>query len=600
MSYKKRVLVIGEASALNTGFSNYYRELLSRLVKTGKYEIGEIASYVRPDDSRMHEFVNGRWQWWGNMPTTQEEVAIFNQPSNHPRDRGQNINQFGANIFDRVCAEFKPDCIIAIRDNWMDSFILRSSFRKWFKFLWLPTVDSPQQSEEWIEDYEKCNLVMAYSDFGVHTLKLQSPKIKLYPKPMRPGVDLQVFKPLNKSNIREKFNLSNDIKIIGLLQRNQSRKMILETIDAFALMKKKFSNHPIIKKAVLLLHTAWPDNAYSFNYPRHIKRLQSNTWMKYHYKGIMSDVLQTLICHNCKSSSVCFAINLHNQSVQTLQINGQNIMGIFMPCIYCGQQTATCPTTGIGHSREQLADIYNLMDFMVQCSIAEGDGMPSTECKACGVPVIVTDHSALSEKGRFPSEYIHFKELGITKENYTINKGGITHTVAAYKHEPETGCLRAIPDIKDLSEKMYLLLTDNELRSKMSEEARECAEENYDWDKLAKQWEYVLDNIKSYDRSKTWDSPVTQHTDIKPIPVPVGLTNEQYIEWLYLNILQYPAVDPNGAQMWLQHLQAGVSREQLMQQFIKIGNQQSNESKLRDQIRSQVLGLNVNNQQEFI
>jgi hypothetical protein len=41
---KKRILFVGEASFLSTGFSNYYRELLPRLHATGKYEIGDPGS----------------------------------------------------------------------------------------------------------------------------------------------------------------------------------------------------------------------------------------------------------------------------------------------------------------------------------------------------------------------------------------------------------------------------------------------------------------------------------------------------------------------------------------------------------------------------
>ena len=59
---KKRILFTGEASFLNTGFSNIYRELLPRLVKTGKYLLAEQGSYARADDSRIHDFIRGRWK----------------------------------------------------------------------------------------------------------------------------------------------------------------------------------------------------------------------------------------------------------------------------------------------------------------------------------------------------------------------------------------------------------------------------------------------------------------------------------------------------------------------------------------------------------
>ena len=42
---KKRVLLMGEAHYLNSGFGTYGKELLTRLHATGKYELAEFASY---------------------------------------------------------------------------------------------------------------------------------------------------------------------------------------------------------------------------------------------------------------------------------------------------------------------------------------------------------------------------------------------------------------------------------------------------------------------------------------------------------------------------------------------------------------------------
>lgn len=586
MSDKKRILFVGEASFLSTGFSTYYRELIPRLVKTGKYEIGEIGCYARQDDPRADEFIQGRWKFWGNMPTTQEEAEAFNQPSQHPRDKGQNINQFGANVFDKVCAEFQPDLVIAIRDNWMDSYILRSPFREWFKLLWMPTVDSPFQAEEWLDDYAKCDLVMSYSDFGVHTLKTEGRgKIKVFPQPLRTGVDLETFKPTE--GIKEKMGLSPDIPIIGTVQRNQSRKLILDLIDAFSYMKSKYRGEKAVDKSVLLLHTAWPDNAHSYNYPRHIWRLNSNEWMPYHFKGLKDSVLQTLICHKCGNTSIGFAAALYAKPVDPQS------QAIIMKCTSCGENAATCPRTGSGVSREQLADIYNLFDVYVQASIAEGDGIPATEAKACGVPVIVTDHSSLSEKGRFPAEYCHFKELGIKESDYSVHKGGMITEVAGYRHEPETHCQRAVSNIPDLAKKMRDLVTNDVLRKKMSKEARECAEENYDWNELWKNWDSILTKVRAKDRSQTWNTPIRVIPPIEKKSVPENLTDEEFIEWLYLEILGYPEIDENGERLWLSYLRQGATRDQIYDRILSIAQDQRNHSFARESLRSNAYGGSV-------
>jgi hypothetical protein len=227
------------------------------------------------------------------------------------------------------------------------------------------------------------------------------------------------------------------------------------------------------------------------------------------------------------------------------------------------------------------------MDVFVQNAIAEGDSMPIQEAKACGLPAIVTDHSATAEKGRYPAEYSHIE----SEENYTVHKGGMVFKNKALRHEPETSCFRAVPDIEDLSDKMYLLLTDDELRSKMSKQARECVEENYDWDKLYKQWEFVLDNARVPDRATTWESPIEPTVEIQPKEIPDGLSDLKFIEWLYIEILGYPQIDLDGAKMWQQHLDQGIARQALLH---------VDEDKLRNQIRSELIGVKPKETQEWI
>ena len=90
--YKKRILFVGEASFLNTGFSTYYGALLPLLAATGKYEIAEFGSYAETNDPRVQAFIKGRWKFYGNNPETPEEHAAFNEQD--PAQPGQNTNQF--------------------------------------------------------------------------------------------------------------------------------------------------------------------------------------------------------------------------------------------------------------------------------------------------------------------------------------------------------------------------------------------------------------------------------------------------------------------------------------------------------------------------
>lgn len=564
--YKKRILFVGEASFLNTGFSNIYRELIPRLAATGKYEIAEFGSYARDDHPEIKGFIRNRWKFYGNQPMTPEEEQAFHQPD--PAQPTQNTNQFGRYKFEQVLSDFRPDIVIDIRDWWMVAFQERSPFRKYFQWLVMPTVDSIPQKEEWIATYTGANYVMAYSDFGIDALRKSSPRLelrtsprdkpnfigidkvpgKLHPTPLRPGVDLKTFHPRTveeKAALKQKWGIKPDVPIILLVQRNQSRKRISEVLRSFALMKRAFPDDETVQKSILVMHTAWPDNALSIDFPRAIARIQTG----YHgipvaRKGIIREVCSTFMCHNQQCGDVFIApsINLRQHPV--------------IICPKCGNQSARTPTTGAGITREQLSEVYGMADIMVQMSIAEGCGMPVQEAKACGIPALVTDYAAISEKGKLP-DYEH-----INKSTYTVHKGGEVMDVAYLYEEPETTCWRAMTSMEDCAKKMGELLSDADRRAQMSIDARECAEENYDWDKNWKEWDFILRHITPRDRDKTWDKDVSLIEIDQAQPDP-AMSDEDFVVWCYTKLLGYGGehdIDEEGRRNWLQKLAVELSR----------------------------------------
>lgn len=564
--YKKRILFVGEASFLNTGFSTYYRELLPRLTATGKYELAEFASYASDDDPRVKGFIRGRWKFYGNNPRNPQEEAAFNQPDE--AQPGQNTNQFGKYKFEMVLADFQPDIVIDIRDWWMIAYQERSPFRKYFKWLVMPTVDSIPQKEEWIQTYTSANYVMAYSDFGIDSLRKSHPRLevradppgksgfvgmdkmpgRLHPVPLRPGVDTDTFFPRTeqeKGELKQKWGIKPDVPIILLVQRNQARKRISEVLRSFAMMKENNPDDEVIQKSILVMHTAWPDNAMSIDFPRCIARIQQG----YHgvpvtRKGIMREVCSTFMCHNqaCGDVFIGPSINLRQHPITT--------------CPKCGQRSARTPTTGAGITREQLSEVYGMADFMVQMSIAEGCGMPVQEAKACGTPVLVTDYAAIAEKGKLP-DYDH-----IDKANYTVHLGGETMDVAYLYEEPETTCWRAMTSMEDCADKMGKLISDRERLAQMSVDAVKCAKENYDWDKNYKHWEFILDHISPLDRSETWDRPAELIQIDSQMPED-SMPDDEFVVWCYLKLLGYKSeasIDEDGRNNWMQKLQVEAAR----------------------------------------
>ena len=90
---KKRVLLMSEAHYLNSGFGTYAKELLTRLHKTGKYELAEFASYGKLTDAKCP------WLFYENLPAdgNQEEANLYNSNPSF---------QFGGWRFDQGLSRF--------------------------------------------------------------------------------------------------------------------------------------------------------------------------------------------------------------------------------------------------------------------------------------------------------------------------------------------------------------------------------------------------------------------------------------------------------------------------------------------------------------
>ena len=245
MNKRKRVLLVSEAHYLHSGFGTYSKELLARLHKTNKYELAEFASYGKPNA------VKPPWLYYPNTPEDgdQQQLEIYNKNPAH---------QFGTWRFDKVCIDFKPDIVLCYRDPWMDNWIQDSPLRPYFHWVWMPTVDSAPQKQEWIDTFTRCDAVLAYSEFGGETLQNQGKERINYIGCASPGVDPSVYKPMNKKEHRKQLNVDPDIFIIGSVMRNQRRKLFFELMKGFRLFLDQAPTE-IAQKTFLYLHTSYPE-----------------------------------------------------------------------------------------------------------------------------------------------------------------------------------------------------------------------------------------------------------------------------------------------------------------------------------------------------
>ena len=117
----------------------------------------------------------------------------------------------------------------------------------------------------------------------------------------------------------------------------------------------------------------------------------------------------------------------------------------------------------VGLSREQMAEMYSAFDVLLNPSMGEGFGVPILEAQACGVPVIASDHSSMTE---------------ITQAGWLV-VGDPWWDEA----QQSFGIVASVPSIVQALEAAYEARGNIELRAAATEVARE-----YDADKVLEQY----------------------------------------------------------------------------------------------------------------
>jgi hypothetical protein len=74
---KHRILFVNEFHQLSSGYGTCGEAILSRLHKSGKYILNELAMYADPEDPRVH---NSPWKVYPVMP------AGFNRRQCNPQE----------------------------------------------------------------------------------------------------------------------------------------------------------------------------------------------------------------------------------------------------------------------------------------------------------------------------------------------------------------------------------------------------------------------------------------------------------------------------------------------------------------------------------
>ena len=451
---KKRILFCGEATYLNTGYATYWREIITRLHATGKYEIAELGGYSKPDDKELSYHP---WKIYPNMPDMNDAASVEEYNSNVP-------NQFGEWKFEEICLDFRPDIVCDIRDFWMMEFEERSPFRRFFHWFIMPTVDAAPQHPQWLSTYSSADAVLSYSEWGRDVLNRESGG-KVDCLGIAPPAADKVYTPVaNKEAHKLSLELDPDSIIIGTVMRNQRRKLFPDLFLAF----RKFLDLYKKPNVYLYCHTTYPD--VGWNIPELISK-----------NGLSSRVLLTYACSGCGSTFPSF---FHDALTE---------------CKHCHSFQAKLTNPREGVSTEVLSQIVNTFDLYVQYANSEGFGLPQVEAASCGIPVMSIDYSAMSSVVR----KVDGTPLKLAAKYTELETG-------CFRAVPDNDYF-----VEKLNEFCSL---PKAVRSNKGFQARKAFEKNYRWEDSVKKWEELFDAAEIRNEKETWDSPPNIHEPPKGYP----------------------------------------------------------------------------------
>lgn len=240
------------------------------------------------------------------------------------------LDQWGNDVLPLHYQYYKPDVMFHLHDIWV---LQADVLRQYPASSWCPVDHSPIPPAV-LNGLRSCRWPIAMSKFGEKEMR----KVGLDPLYIPHGINTDVFKPMDRTEARQKWGVPEDVffaVVVAANKGNPSRKSLDRILKAWA---KFTESHP---NALLYMHSLPIEAHGGWNL--------INLAASY---GVDPDTFR-------------------------LPDTYRYVMGKY--------------------TWDMLAQLYNAADVKIGCSMGEGFGITEIEAQACGCPVIVTDFSAQSE-----------------------------------------------------------------------------------------------------------------------------------------------------------------------------------------------------------
>lgn len=513
---RHKIVFQSNYTKLNTGFAKNLRAVLKYLYKTGKYDIIEYAAglqWSNPDLKKLP------WKAYGTLPDDTREIESLNRDPHRARDAS-----YGGYNIDRLIKEEKPTVWFGIEDPWAFSGYWN---RKWWNKINCvihTTLDAVPPYQEIVDNAAKINNFYVWAGFAERAMhKIGAENVKTLHGTFE-SEKFYKISPDEKAQLRKRFNLPKDAFIIVDVFRNQLRKTVYTTLEAYSLWKK---DNPNVKNSYLLFVTSTQEG-----------------WdilkMAKEYGVPNNEILFAYVCKNCGE----FEISSHK--------------GHDINCRFCGaEKQMNVINVSKGISEDQLRQCYGISDLFVHPFKNGGQELPIQEAKLCELITAVTDYSCgedMNVEGAYtlPLEYVPVREFGTQFINAQTNP----------------------LSLKKQINKVYNMTPAD--RTIWGRKAREWVLKHYSIEVIGKKIEEMIDAMPIPD----WDYDFTEKPKNENYPIPDIKDDGDFIIDLYKNVLlMNETKDGEGFKHWLSAIKNGAKKEDVYNFFINTARQENSKSK---------------------
>ena len=510
---KLRVGFITNCVTIKTGLGRNAKALVPLLYEKNKYDIYFLNQQM-PDNHP--DFQRLPWVNEGAMKNFNQQQ--FQQDQNYQR-----IVAYGNLAVEDFVTKNKLDVVFALDDPW--AFLPDFYFKKeWFKhikdnFVSIITIDSEPVLpliKEWAQNSKN---MWFWASFGERLLKEENYELYKHCKTQYPAFNVEHFKPLSeqeRKELRAKFNIKKDEKIIIYVARNQLRKLFFSHMEALRDFQKKYPD----KKIKLLFHTSWSEPAgWPLNGIREELKLKKE------------DILTTYYCKSCGDWNI------------------QPYEGENLNCSVCSKQRERI-TAGISSTidEENLNKIYNLADGACSVATSGGSELFSQESMLAGIPFASFDYSC-------GEDYV--------KNDFVFPIRG------TFTREVNTSFKKFVPNISTMVnfyEFIYDLTSDKKIE--ITRKARKWTIENFEASKVAEKYEKFIDSCKPIN----WDEFFKKKDELKNpnAQIPNIEDDYEFINRCYIDILNMRDMNKEKPEVihWLNFLKQNKDKNQLKQELI--------------------------------